>query len=107
MGFCFVEYMNKEDASTAVSCLNRSKLDRRIIRVDWDIGFKEGRQFGRGRGGGQKRDSVRYEYEKDEEAKNVPETIEVSDIEHIKAEQSNSQLFEDLLLEFNIKKSFK
>ena len=48
-----------------------------------------------------------YEYEKDEEAKNVPETIEVSDIEHIKAEQSNSQLFEDLLLEFNIKKSFK
>lgn len=48
-----------------------------------------------------------YEYEKDEEAKKVPETIEVSDIEHIKAEQSNSQLFEDLLLEFNIKKSFK
>jgi UDP-2,3-diacylglucosamine pyrophosphatase LpxH len=48
-----------------------------------------------------------YEYEKDELAKRVPETIEVSDVELIQAEQTNSQLFEDLLMEFNIKKSFK
>ncbi|MFY7672458.1 UDP-2,3-diacylglucosamine diphosphatase [Tenacibaculum sp. MEBiC06402] len=48
-----------------------------------------------------------YEYEKDELAKRVPETIEVSDVELVKAEQTNSQLFEDLLMEFNIKKSFK
>ncbi len=48
-----------------------------------------------------------YEYEKDELAKRVPETIEVSDVELVKSEQTNSQLFEDLLMEFNIKKSFK
>ncbi|CAL2083496.1 UDP-2,3-diacylglucosamine diphosphatase [Tenacibaculum sp. 190524A05c] len=48
-----------------------------------------------------------YEYEKDDIAQKVPETIEVSDVELVKAEQSNSQLFEDLLLEFNIKKSTK
>lgn len=48
-----------------------------------------------------------YEYEKDELAKKIPETIEVSDVELVKAEQTNSQLFEDLLMEFNIKKSFK
>ena len=48
-----------------------------------------------------------YEYEKDDIAKKVPQTIEVTDVELIQAEQSNSQLFEDLLLEFNIKKSSK
>lgn len=29
------------------------KLDERYIRVDLDPGFREGRQFGRGRRGGQ------------------------------------------------------
>lgn len=27
------------------------KLDERVIRVDWDIGYSEGREFGRGYGG--------------------------------------------------------
>lgn len=48
-----------------------------------------------------------YEYEKDELAKKIPGNIEVSDIELFKAEQSNSQLFADLLQEFNIHKSSK
>jgi hypothetical protein len=30
-----------------------SKLDERIIRCDLDLGYKEGRQFGRGKSGGQ------------------------------------------------------
>ena len=30
-----------------------TKLDERIIRTDWDIGFEEGRQYGRGKSGGQ------------------------------------------------------
>jgi len=34
-------------------------LDDRIIRVDWDIGFEEGRQYGRGKSGGQVRDEWR------------------------------------------------
>lgn len=34
-------------------------MDDRIIRIDWDIGFDEGRQFGRGKSGGQVRDEFR------------------------------------------------
>ena len=34
-----------------------SKLDERIIRCDLDLGYKEGRQFGRGKSGGQVRPS--------------------------------------------------
>jgi len=48
-----------------------------------------------------------YEYEKDELAKKLPKNIEVADIELIQAEQSNSQLFEGLLEEFNIQKFSK
>lgn len=42
---------------------NGTKLDERIIRCDLDPGFKEGRQFGRGRSGGQVRDEYRTEYD--------------------------------------------
>lgn len=33
--------------------INGTRLDDRIIRTDWDAGFKEGRQYGRGKTGGQ------------------------------------------------------
>ena len=42
-GFCFIEYSTREEAQLAVECLNKSLIDGRIIRVDWDIGFKHGR----------------------------------------------------------------
>ena len=48
-----------------------------------------------------------YEYEKDEIAQKIPYDIEVSDVELIKAEQTTSQLFNDLLIEFNIQKFSK
>ncbi len=48
-----------------------------------------------------------YEYEKDEIAQKIPYNIEVSDVELIKAEQTTSQLFNDLLVEFNIQKFSK
>lgn len=35
--------------------VNGTRLDDRIIRTDWDAGFKEGRQYGRGKSGGQVR----------------------------------------------------
>ncbi len=38
--------------------MNNTYLDGRIIRVDWDPGFLEGRQFGRGYSGGQRRDEM-------------------------------------------------
>lgn len=52
-GFCFVEYDNREGAENSMAYVNSTKLDDRIIRLDWDIGFAEGRQYGRGRSGGQ------------------------------------------------------
>ena len=35
-----------------------TKLDERIIRCDLDLGYREGRQFGRGKSGGQVRPST-------------------------------------------------
>jgi RNA recognition motif-containing protein len=58
-GFCFVEYATRQEASFAVDLLNRSLVDGRPIRVDWDYGFEPQRQFGRGKMGGQVRDEMR------------------------------------------------
>jgi hypothetical protein len=52
-GFCFVVYYTRKDAEDAVKYLSGTKVDERPIRVDFDWGFVEGRQFGRGRAGGQ------------------------------------------------------
>lgn len=52
-GFCFVEYFERRDSLLCKKFLDGSKLDDRFIRVDIDPGFREGRQFGRGRRGGQ------------------------------------------------------
>uniref|UniRef100_A0A3B5BEN5 Nuclear cap-binding protein subunit 2 n=1 Tax=Stegastes partitus TaxID=144197 RepID=A0A3B5BEN5_9TELE len=54
-GFCFVEYYTRADAEHAMRFINGTRLDDRIIRTDWDAGFKEGRQYGRGKSGGQVR----------------------------------------------------
>ncbi|KAJ3201217.1 nuclear cap binding complex subunit, partial [Clydaea vesicula] len=57
-GFCFVD-----DALDAVKYISGTKLDDRIIRADIDPGFKSGRQYGRGKSGGQVRDEYREEYD--------------------------------------------
>ncbi|KAK5580050.1 hypothetical protein RB653_000063 [Dictyostelium firmibasis] len=62
-GFCFVEYYSKEDAADCIKYISGSKLDERLIRCDWDYGFKEGRQYGRGLSGGQVRDEYRTDYD--------------------------------------------
>jgi nuclear cap-binding protein subunit 2 len=54
-GFCFVEYYVREEAGHAMKYINGTRLDDRVIRTDWDAGFIEGRQFGRGKSGGQVR----------------------------------------------------
>lgn len=64
-GFCFVEFYIRDHADKAVKLLNFSKLDDREIRVDWDIGFEEGRQYGRGFSGSQKRDEFIKNYDPD------------------------------------------
>uniref|UniRef100_G3MRC8 Nuclear cap-binding protein subunit 2 n=2 Tax=Amblyomma TaxID=6942 RepID=G3MRC8_AMBMU len=62
-GFCFVEYYTRADAENAMRYINGTKLDDRIIRTDWDAGFIEGRQYGRGKSGGQVRDEYRTDYD--------------------------------------------
>ena len=52
-GFCFVIYYTREESERCVKYINGTVLDDRIVRVDHDWGFQEGRQWGRGRSGGQ------------------------------------------------------
>uniref|UniRef100_H2YX45 Nuclear cap-binding protein subunit 2 n=1 Tax=Ciona savignyi TaxID=51511 RepID=H2YX45_CIOSA len=62
-GFCFVEYVERLSAVNAVRYINGTRLDDRVVRTDWDAGFKEGRQFGRGKAGGQVRDEYRMDFD--------------------------------------------
>ncbi|EDO39952.1 predicted protein [Nematostella vectensis] len=62
-GFCFVEYYTRPDAENAMRYINGTRLDQRIIRTDYDAGFEEGRQYGRGKTGGQVRDEYRTDYD--------------------------------------------
>jgi nuclear cap-binding protein subunit 2 len=56
-GFAFVIYKRRKDALNAM-LLSGSRLDGRVIRVELDAGFQPGRQYGRGKKGGQVRDDV-------------------------------------------------
>ncbi|CAM9477653.1 unnamed protein product, partial [Laminaria digitata] len=58
-GFCFVEFAKHSDTLMAITCLDGTALDERIIKVGIDPGFKQGRQYGRGMSGGQVRDETR------------------------------------------------
>ncbi|XP_060820489.1 nuclear cap-binding protein subunit 2 isoform X1 [Bombus pascuorum] len=62
-GFCFVEYYQRADAENCMRYINGTRLDDRIIRTDWDAGFIEGRQYGRGKTGGQVRDEYRSDFD--------------------------------------------
>jgi len=62
-GFCFVEYYLRIDSENALRYINGTRLDDRIIRTDWDAGFIEGRQYGRGKSGGQVRDEYRTDFD--------------------------------------------
>ena len=62
-GFCFVEFYTHGEALASMRYVSGTKLDERIIRCDLDLGYKEGRQFGRGKSGGQVRDEHRQDYD--------------------------------------------
>ncbi|KIL68604.1 hypothetical protein M378DRAFT_100305 [Amanita muscaria Koide BX008] len=62
-GFCFVEYYTHAEALACMRYISGTKLDERIVRCDLDLGYKEGRQFGRGKSGGQVRDEHRQDYD--------------------------------------------
>ncbi|TKC34234.1 hypothetical protein EI555_002064 [Monodon monoceros] len=52
-GFCFVEQHNRADAKNVMRFLNATHLDDRIVHIAWDLGFREGRQYGHGQSGSQ------------------------------------------------------
>ena len=54
-GFCFVEYYTHAEALACMRYVSGTKLDERIVRCDLDMGYSDGRQFGRGKSGGQVR----------------------------------------------------
>lgn len=62
-GFAFVEYARRQDALDALKYLSGTKLDDRPIKIDLDVGFIPGREYGRGKSGGQIRDEDRLEYD--------------------------------------------
>jgi len=62
-GFCFVEYYRRADLDNCMRFVNGTRLDDRVIRTDLDAGFIEGRQYGRGKSGGQVRDEYRADYD--------------------------------------------
>ena len=59
----FVQYFTHEAAQLAVDMLNGAKFDERIIKVEMDPGYKDGRQWGRGKTGGQASDDHRSKFD--------------------------------------------
>ena len=62
-GFAFIEYLDRESALVAKKTLMGAILDGKEIRVDIDIGYEDGREFGRGKSGCQRRDEMRRSYD--------------------------------------------
>jgi nuclear cap-binding protein subunit 2 len=72
-GFCFCEFYERKDAIDCVMFVSGTKLDDRTIRADIDPGnlkliinvqgYKAGRQYGRGKHGGQVRDEHRDDFD--------------------------------------------
>ena len=62
-GFCFVEFYSQEHAHAALKYITDTVCDDRVVRCDADGGFLPGRQYGRGKSGGQIRDEWRTDYD--------------------------------------------
>ena len=75
-----MEYHTREGAENAIRYLNHQKLDDQMIRCDWDAGFKEGRQYGRGKSGGQVRDEY-YDENIDDGGGDVDIDVDADDVE--------------------------
>mmetsp|Transcript_35545 Transcript_35545/g.36222 ORF Transcript_35545/g.36222 Transcript_35545/m.36222 type:complete len:297 (+) Transcript_35545:87-977(+) len=62
-GFCFVEYYTHKAAIDCLRYISGTVCDDNIVRCELDAGFKPGRQYGRGKSGGQVRDERRQSYD--------------------------------------------
>ncbi|KAG0674507.1 nuclear cap binding complex subunit [Pichia californica] len=59
-GFCFVIFKNPSGSLNAVKYMNKTKINGKMIDIDLDPGFEDGRQYGRGENGAQKHQSQGY-----------------------------------------------
>jgi nuclear cap-binding protein subunit 2 len=59
----FFEYYSRPGAGSATRFISGARLDDRLIRTDRDAGFIEGRQYGRGKTGGQVIDAYRTDFD--------------------------------------------
>eukprot|EP00924_Labyrinthula_sp_SR-Ha-C_P005922 snap_masked-scaffold_14-processed-gene-9.28-mRNA-1 protein AED:0.05 eAED:0.05 QI:0/-1/0/1/-1/1/1/0/161 len=71
-GFCFVLFKDRKSLLDCNVALNHTALDGKRIKIEVDHGFKEGRQYGRGKFGGQKSDERRHHFDAQRRI-NVPE----------------------------------
>jgi nuclear cap-binding protein subunit 2 len=55
-GFCFVEFFNFIDVKNCIFFMKGFKIEKRLLKIETDLGFSRGRQFGRGKRGGQVQD---------------------------------------------------
>lgn len=62
-GFCFVEFYSREAAEWCTDVLTGLMIDERIVKCEMDVGFTEGRQYGRSATGGQLRDELRSTFD--------------------------------------------
>eukprot|EP01062_Namystynia_karyoxenos_P073941 TRINITY_DN70757_c0_g1_i1.p2 TRINITY_DN70757_c0_g1~~TRINITY_DN70757_c0_g1_i1.p2 ORF type:complete len:257 (+),score=100.66 TRINITY_DN70757_c0_g1_i1:94-771(+) len=64
-GFCFVEYYDRSDAEDCVRYMRGTRIDDRVVKVDWDKGNvrEEQRFLARGAHGGQVRDVYREDFD--------------------------------------------
>jgi nuclear cap-binding protein subunit 2 len=52
-GFYFLEFFNFKDVKFAYHVISGYRINKKILRIDLDRGFSKGREFGRGKKGGQ------------------------------------------------------
>ena len=62
-GFCFIRFAHEAAARRAKWMIGGMRVDGRVCGVDFDQAFREGRQWGRGKTGGQIRDDHRSSYD--------------------------------------------
>ena len=63
-GFAFVSFATAQQAHTTRAVLHTLAVDERTVGIDMDQRFKPGREWGRGKSGGQIRDEVRQGWDK-------------------------------------------
>ena len=88
-GFAFVEYFTREAAEAALNFVSGTLCDARAIRCDLDGGFRNGRQYGRGKSGGQRRDDYRVNYDAGRSGGNIDNQISVLGRRNVHTSRTN------------------